>query len=107
MSTETTQEPFGEWAVPPAWVAAGINGVIALHKRKRDMPWHCPSSEDVAAVIAAVRPFIAAQVREEAAVVVEGCGVPGAERRACEEAAAKVRAGQPQERSDEEGAENG
>ena len=79
--------------VPDAYVTAGIRGVIDLHKRKRDAYWNSPASEDVAAVIAAVRPLIEAEVREEIASVVEGCGVPGIERRACEEAAAAVRKG--------------
>lgn len=79
--------------IPFTLITVGHNGVIALHKRKKDMPWISPSSEDVAAVIGAVRPLIEAQLREEIAVLVEGCGVPGAERFACEEAAAIVRKG--------------
>jgi hypothetical protein len=87
--------------IPDAWVIAGIRGVAAFHKRTRRAVWDSPSSDEVAAVIAAVRPLIEAQVREEVASVVDGCGVPGIERRACEEAAAKVRAAKGQERSDE------
>ena len=81
--------------IPDAWVTAGIRGVIQLHKRKRDMPWVCPSSEDTAAVIAGALPLIEAQIREECAAVVAACGVPGAERFACEEAAALIRKGRP------------
>ena len=91
--------------IPFAWITAGHNGVIALHKRSRAVAaaaWDSPSSEEVAAIIAAVRPLIEARLREEIATVVEGCGVPGAERMACEEAAAIVRKGQ--ERSDEKDA---
>lgn len=84
--------------VPDAYVTAGIRGVIDLHRRKRDAYWNSPASEDVAAVIAAVRPLIEAEVREEIAVMVEGLGVPGVERRACEEAAVLVRKGQGAQR---------
>ena len=81
--------------VPFAWITAGHNGVIALHQRSRAVAWDTPHSEEVAAIIAAVRPLIEARLREEIATVVEGCGVPGAERFACEEAAAIVRKGGP------------
>ena len=54
-------------AIPAAWVTAGFNGVIAFHKQKRDAYWNCPSSEEVAAIIARVRPLIEAAEGERIA----------------------------------------
>jgi hypothetical protein len=88
--------------IPDAWVTAALRADIAGHRPSRATVWQSPSRAQVRRIVAAVWPFIEAQVREEVASVVEGCGVPGIERRACEEAAAKVRAGKVQERSDEE-----
>lgn len=79
--------------IPAAWVTAGSRGVIALYKRRRLVSWNSPPDEVIAAVIAAVRPLIEAEVREEIAAVVEGLGVPGVARMACEDAAAAVRKG--------------
>jgi hypothetical protein len=50
--------------IPAAWVTAGISGVIALHKLRRDAYWNCPSGDEGAAFIAAVRPLIQAAERE-------------------------------------------
>ena len=57
-------------AIPAAWVAAGIQGVTDLHKRKRGISWQSPSSEEVAAIIARVRPLIETAERERIAVQV-------------------------------------
>ncbi len=65
--------------IPDAWVTAGVQGVIALHKRKRDMPWTCPSSEDVAAVLAAVLPLERERIAAELERLALGA-VPGVER---------------------------
>lgn len=81
--------------IQEAWVAAGLRNVVADAKRRRSTTWTVPSSATAAAIIAGAMPLIEAQLREEIAVMVEGLGVPGVERRACEEAAAAVRKGLP------------
>jgi len=106
--------------IPDAWVTAGVQGVIALHKRKRDMPWTCPSSEDVAAVLAAVLPLERERIAEDFGRLADDLerfpevppGVPGIEREAKLEAwLAAVQVAlhglSPQEHSDEKRASNG
>ena len=46
--------------IPGAWVTAGIEAVIAHRKRKREVYWDTPSSEDVRVILAGVAPLIAA-----------------------------------------------
>lgn len=79
--------------VPDAAVDAALAAHIAYQRGERQALWMSPRREQVRAMIAAARPFIDAEIREEIAVMVEGLGVPGVARLACEEAAAAVRKG--------------
>ena len=53
--------------IPGAWVTAGIEAVIAHRKRKREVYWDTPSSEDVRVILAGVAPLIAAAEGERIA----------------------------------------
>jgi len=64
-------------AVPAAWVTAGLEAAVAHHKRQRDAVWVCPSSGDVAAIIAAVTPLIMAAEFERIRELAERCQAVG------------------------------
>ena len=83
-------------------MTAGINGVAAFHKRTRRAVWDSPSSDEVAAVIAAVVPLARERIAVDLERLARGA-VPGVARDAFLAARQVALHGlSPQERSNDE-----